>query len=329
MEIDTTFPTKLDTVSDVPEPLRSAFLESFPSGELTRLLVHSPAFTTREEKSPATVLAVTNSGWLLASETEEGGAQLAKSNFDDILFLELRSILLLGQLRICFGPTSSIIIQFDAVGDEYYCEAIELLLGGIDPARAGVAGKEQNEASMFADWPMKFRNEAKRYRPSGQRLLSATRWPAIFGELERQIVPAGALLITERELVLISDEKQSSGETSSETPSSAEATESGNERETPQNSEPLDEVTPAEMASDPMKKAEIDPSKLPADVYEFSEIITFIPRVRLASFQVHHQDHFCVLALQVHGTHGGAKLEINFPSEEEAAVLKTLEQWSL
>src|ERR1700740_2233971 len=165
MELNPTFPTKLDTVSDIPEPLRSALLESLPSGELIRLLVHSPAFPTGEEKSPATVLAVTNTGWLVASETEESGAKLDKSNFDDILFLDLRSILLLGQLRICFAATSSITIQFDAVGDENYFEAVELLLAGIDPARAAAAGKDRNEASMFADWPMKFRNEARRYRP--------------------------------------------------------------------------------------------------------------------------------------------------------------------
>jgi hypothetical protein len=325
MDIDTTFPTKLDTVSDTPEPLRSALLESLPSGETIRLLVHSPAFPTGEEKSPATVLAVTNSGWLLASETEEGGAKLDKSSFDDILFLELRSILLLGQLRICSAPTSSVTIQYDAIGDEYYCEAIDLLLSGIDPARAEATGKEQNEASMFADWPMKFRNEAKRYRPSGQRLLAATRWVAIFDEFQRQIAPAGALLITERELVLISDEKQSSAETSS----LAEATESGSVRETPQSSEPLEKVTSVEMASDPIEKTEVDPDKLPADVYEFSEIITYIPRERLASFQLHHQDRFWVLALEVHGKHGGVKLEINFPSEDETAVSKALEQWSL
>jgi hypothetical protein len=329
MEIDTTFPTKLDTVSDLPEPLRSALLESFPSGELIRLLIHSPAFPTGEEKSPATALAITNSGWLVASETEEGGTKLENSDFDDVLFLELRSILLLGQLRISFGAGFSQTIKFDAVGDDYYCEAIELLLAGIDPARPAAAEKDRNEALMFEGWPMKFRNEAKRYWPRGQRLLSATRWPAAFGELERQIVPAGALLITERELVLISEEKKSSPESSSEGPSSEEATESETERETPQSPEPIEQATPAETASDPVEKAEIDPDKLPADVYEFSEIITFIPRVRLASFQVHHQDHFCVLALQVHGTHGGAKLEINFPSPDETAVLKALGQWPL
>jgi hypothetical protein len=137
-------------------------------------------------------------------------------------------------------------------------------------------------------------------------------------------------LMTARELVIISDEKQSaSGEISSETLSSAEASESANERETVQSLGEVEGVTPDEMGSGPIEKPEIDPDKLPADVYEFSEIITFIPRVRLASFQMQHQDHFCVLALQLHGMHGGTKFEINLPSEEEAAVLKTFEQWSL
>jgi hypothetical protein len=322
MEIDTTFPTKLDTVSDVPEPLRSALLESLPSGELIRLLVHSPAFPTGEEKSPATVLVITNSGWLVASETEEGGAKLDKSNFDGILFLELRSVLLLGQLRICFAQASSITIQFDAVGDEYYREAIELLLGGIDPARAGGAGKEQNEALMFEGWPVKFRNEAKRYRPRGQRLLSATRWPAFFGDLQRQIAPASALLITERELVVISDEKVSSTELSPEAPSAEE-------RETRQQAEPQPEATLAETTLDPaIEKTEIDPEQFPGDVYEFSEIVTFIPRVRLADLHVRHQDQSCVLALQLHGARGEAKLEIVFPSAEETAVLKAMDKWS-
>jgi hypothetical protein len=318
MEIDTTFPTKLDTVSDVPEPLRNALLESFPSDGLARLLVHSPAFSTGEEKSPATVLVVTNSGWLVVSETEEGGAKLDKSNFEDVLFLELRSILLLGQLRICFAPTSSITIQFDAVGDEYYCEAIELLLGGIDPVRAGAAGKEQNEASILADWPMKFRNEAKRYRPSGQRLLTAVRWSAIVDELQRQIAPAGALLITERELVIISEENESSAELSPEAPAAEKL-------ETRQSAE----TTPPETGLDPaIERTEIDPANLPGDVYEFSEIVTFVPRIRLASSHVHHQDHSCVLALQLHGAHGEAKLEIVFPSAEETTVLQAMEQWS-
>src|SRR6266705_2978829 len=103
MEIDTLFPIKLDSVSDAPEPLRSALTESLPSGESVRFLVHAPTFTAEEEKSPATVLAVTNNGLFVALETGSGNASVAKSSFSDILFLEMKSVLLSGRLRIFFA----------------------------------------------------------------------------------------------------------------------------------------------------------------------------------------------------------------------------------
>jgi hypothetical protein len=163
MEIDTRFPTKLDTVSEAPEPLRSALLQSFPSGEPIPLLVHAPAFTTADEESAATVLAVTNDGWLLVSETENGAAAVEKSNFSETLYLELRSILLLGQLRICFAAVDksySATIKFETVEDHFYREAIEMILAGIDPALTGAVENGRSEDSTFEGWPMKIRNEA-------------------------------------------------------------------------------------------------------------------------------------------------------------------------
>ena len=212
MQIDTRFPTKLNTVSDAPEPLRSELVKSLPSKEPVRLLVYAPAFPTGEEKTPATLLAVTNRGWLVASETEEGGGALVKSDFSNTLFFELTSILLLGQLIISFsegGKARSVTINFERVEDEFYHEAIDLMLAGIEPARTAVGEKESNETSMFEAWPMKFRNEAQRYWPRGHRLLAAVQWPVD----QRQLAPAGALLMTERELVLISEGKKSSGRT--------------------------------------------------------------------------------------------------------------------
>lgn len=212
MEIDPRFPTKLSGISDAPEPLRSALVESFPSEESLLLIVHAPAFSTLGEKSPATVLAVTSNGWLIASETEDGGASVEKSDFSETLFLELTSILLLGQLRIYYatvGKSYSATVKFDTVGEEFYREAISLMLTGIDPALEAAAEKDLKDASMFDTWPMNFRDEAQRYWPKGQRLLAAMQWPAIFGGFQRELAPAGALLITQRELVLISEEKKS------------------------------------------------------------------------------------------------------------------------
>jgi hypothetical protein len=290
MEIDTRFPTKLEAVSDAPEPLRGALVESLPAGEPVGLLVHAPAFSTEDEKSPATVLAVTNTGWVVASETESGGASIDKSDFNDTLFFELKSILLSGQLKIYFAAVNtsrSVTIKFETVEDEFYRAAIELMLVGIDPALAGVGEKDRNEASMLDGWPMKVRNEAQRYWPSGQRFLAAINWPAIIGGSQGQLAPHGALLITERELVVISEEKESLLEHPQKSPSAGEAKEN------------------------------------------FGGIITLVPRVRLADFDVRHQEGFDVLALQVQTAHGGEKLEIIIPSDNEKAVSKAMKQMLL
>jgi hypothetical protein len=310
MQIDTRFPTKLDTVSDAPEPLRSELVKSLPSKEPVRLLVYAPAFPTGDEKSPATLLAVTNNGWLVASETEDGGAALVKSDFSNTLFFELTSILLLGQLIISFseaGKAHSVTINFERVEDEFYHEAIDLMLASIDPARTAVEEKDRNETSMFEAWPMKFRNEAQRYWPRGQRLLAAVQWPAN----QQQLAPACALLMTERELVLISEGKKSLAEPSPGTSSAAEEP-----KETPSAPESPETVNPTETPS------------VPGNVYEFAEIITFVPRVRLADFRVSHQESG-VLTLQLRASQGEEKLEITFPSDHENTVLKAMEQMML
>jgi hypothetical protein len=309
MKIDTRFPTKLDTVSDAPEPLRSELVKGLPSKEAVRLLVHAPAFPTGDEESPATLLAVANNGWFVASETADGGAALVRSDFSNTLFFELTSILLLGQLIIAFseaGNAHSVTINFERVEDQFYHEAIDLMLAGIDPAHPAVAGKDANETSMFDAWPMKFRNEAQRYWPTGQRMLAAIQWPAN----QRQLAPAGALLMTERELVLISEGKKSSADLS---PTDSSAEES---KETSSASVPPAAVNPIETTS------------VPGNVYEFADIITFVPRVRVADFQMSHQENG-VLTLQLQALQGGEKLEITFPSDHEDAVSKGMEQMML
>jgi hypothetical protein len=290
MEIDTRFPTKLNTVSDAPEPLQSALVKNLPSGEPVRLLVHAPAFAAEEEKSPATVLAVTNNGWLVASETEGGSAAVEKSDFSDTLLLELKSILLSGQLRISFAAQDKshfVTIKFETVEDEYYREAIDLILASIDPALTGVPKKDPNETSLFEGWPMKVRNEAQRYWPRGQRFLAAIQWPAVFGGPQGELTPAGALLITERELVVISEEKEFAAESRAEAPSALE---------------------PKEI---------------------FGGIVTFVPRVRLKDFRVSHLESFGVLALQLRAAHGGEKLEVMFPSDNEKAISQAMDQMLL
>ena len=280
MKIDARFPTKLDAIQDAPEPLRNALLENFPANESVRFLVHAPLFSTADERSSATVLAVTSNGWLVASVTEVGGVSVQKSNFRDTLLLELTSILLWGQLNIHFvaaGKSDIAVLRFDTVGENLYRDAIDLVLNGIDENPATAADNERDRAPIPEAWPVHFRNEAQRYRPKGQRLLAVTQWPAVISGFQRELSPAGALLVTEREVVLISEEKAS-------------------------------------------------PRQHAGDLHRFGGIITYFPIAQLKDFQLSHHERFEILALQVHATHGGEKLEVIFPADYEKVVSEAMEQ---
>src|ERR1700738_5158019 len=147
MNIDTRFPTKLVTIHEAPEPLRAALRYHIASPESVRLLVHAPILSTADERSSATVLAVTENEWLVASENEDGVVSVQKSNFSDTLFLELTSILLWGELKIYFataGKADSADLRFDTVGEELYREAIDLVLESIDQTGAPAADRDRN-----------------------------------------------------------------------------------------------------------------------------------------------------------------------------------------
>jgi hypothetical protein len=134
----------------------------------------------------------------------------------------------LGQLRICFAAgdkSYSVTNRFETVEDHFYREAIDLILAGVDPALTGAVEKGRSEAAMFEGWPMKIRNEAQRYWPRGQQFLAAIQiqWPAFFAVAQEQLAPASALLVTERELVVIAEEKEFLSERPPETPSAEES----------------------------------------------------------------------------------------------------------
>jgi hypothetical protein len=219
MDIDKNFPTKLTRVDDVPEPFLGALKDRMSSKEYVQSLIYSPAFSTLEDLPdgsapitpgkiivPANLLAVMADRWLVATE-EEDGIKVEEASFAETLFLELTSILLSGQLEICFaavGTYYAATLPFNTVGEEVYREAVDLILDGIDQTKSTSYGRNW---SLFRSWPLKFRTEAERYCPRGQRLTTATRWTCPNGELDHALCPSGAILITERELVFISEQK--------------------------------------------------------------------------------------------------------------------------
>ena len=285
---DTRFATKLDSIDDVPEPMRGALVEKVPFHESIRLLVHAPDpgplrgersvypprwsrmfVSTKQEESPisATLLAVTSEGWLVVSESEERNVSVEQCKFDDTLFLELTSLILWGELKIHFasvGTSYCAAMRFNTVTQELYREAIDLLLERIDQAPA--QGVSKVDEDIFENWPIEFRTAALRYRPKSQRILAAMRWPSVVDGLRRTLCAAGALLVTERELVLISQEK-----------------------------------TTGDIG-----------------------VITYFPLVRLWDFHISHQQRVSVLALEAHGKRGRERLEILFPADYAKALSKAI-----
>jgi hypothetical protein len=211
MDIDDRFASKAAKVEETPEPFRHALLEHLSSDERVNLLLYGPAFSTMDLKMPATVLALTNRRWLVVSEEEDGSPAVDDCNFGDTLLLELTSVLLSWQLKIDFikdGAARFSAIQFHgAMGaiDKLYFQAIELVLNGINEPPSGTLVKKENAATLLDGWPAEFRNAALRYLPNDRHLVSAIRWPAASSGFKRELAPAGALLLTARELEFIAE----------------------------------------------------------------------------------------------------------------------------
>jgi hypothetical protein len=280
MTLDLDEPTRLNTIDEAPAAFVRAFGDSFPSHTSVRLMIYAPGVIVEDVKLAATLLVLTNDAWFLASENGDGSVSLDKCSFSETLFLQITSIVLWGSFQIDYasvGTSYSAVIWFSTVGEEFYKEAVDFVLRRIDQAETPAIEESGALDSALESWPRHFRSQALRYRPARQRLLGMTLWPALLGGFRRELAPAAALLVFERELVLISDEKA---------PSWAED----------------------------------------GSAAKLGGIVTYFPLVRLADYHVSHQERFSVLALEVHASHGGEKLEILFPSDHEGQVLKALEQ---
>jgi len=204
------FSDRFRSIEETPEPFRQALLEIVPPQESVRLLVHSPPDFILGTRRPGTLLTVTDRRWLIVYENADETTTVAEASFTDTLLVELTTILLYGQLRLRYvGESSgrSAAVEFNTVWEEYYREAAHLVLHSIGDAPEGPASDREHVLSFLEDWPLKFLNAALRYLPPGHRLREAVHWPAVCGKWHRELAPAAALLLTDRAVLLISEEK--------------------------------------------------------------------------------------------------------------------------
>jgi hypothetical protein len=208
------FSSRLKTSDEAREPFRHVLQQELRAEDPAQLLIYTPSNETVKAKSPASVLTLTARGWLLAAETEDGNATVARSDFAHTLRVELTDILLYGALRISFvadGGAQSVTIEFNTVMQRYYDEAVQLVLDGMDGIEAPPLVAPAEWEPLLEPLPLKFRNAFLNFTPRGERLLALVQWPAVFGArrrcLQKELAPEAALALTDRELLLVSEEK--------------------------------------------------------------------------------------------------------------------------
>ena len=271
------FATRSLRIEDTPRPFREALLHRVDEGENIRHLIHSPAFATGKFRSLASLLCVTDKRWLIVLCEKDGSTTVGESTYDSILLVELTIILLSGQLKIDFvfkGEARSTALQFNTVMKRDYLRAIQDVLTAID----GVKGEEEKgdlrNTPILRDWPLKFRNMSILYAPGNSSLVDGVQWTEVYGLFHRQLSPAAAMLLTERYIVVIAEEK------------------------------------PGWLQFRPRAN--------------YGQIITYLPRNRLAKFQIRQAARFSLLELEGHRGDGGEKLVIMLPHDKEEAVSRLL-----
>jgi transposase InsO family protein len=209
----TRFPSRWATAEEAHEPFQSALQRELGKEGTTRLLVYTPPLETSAGRSAASVLAVTREGWLRVMETADGGTLTTRCDFEHTLLVELTIILLYGHLRIAFAAedtVQSVIFEFNAVREQPYRQAVWALLDGIRDATPGSTADNARNESLFSQLPLEFRYVLRASLLPGEQLLAVAHWPATLTNysrwFQRELAPAAMLALTDRLLMVISDE---------------------------------------------------------------------------------------------------------------------------
>lgn len=215
--LDDRFPSRLTALEEVPEPLRGAVCGLRPAPDRFRLLLFGPASRLAGQRASASLLAITDTGWLLARDAENGRATVAQGDFANTLRVELTCILLYGRLRIDFavaGRADSTFAEFNTVYEDEYRQAVQRLLDGMNGVPSGTSADSPTSCPLPESLPMKFRHAISRYQPVGQALRRVVYWPDVMQAnrrwWQRPLADEGLLALTDRTLTLMTGEPQRS-----------------------------------------------------------------------------------------------------------------------
>jgi hypothetical protein len=191
-------------------PFRETLMERVGATEKLRHLIYSPAFDTAKFRGLASVLCVTDQRWFIVLREDAGRVIVVESSYGATLLVELTIILLYGQLKIDYlqdGKAKSVLLHFNTVTQNMYSEAVKSILDAIDAHRDGVLTPKLSGTALLSGWPLKFRNFSILYTPQNSRLLDGVCWEEMRGVFGRELAPAAALVVTDRHIIVIAEEK--------------------------------------------------------------------------------------------------------------------------
>jgi hypothetical protein len=206
------FASCMKRLEDAPKPFREALSKSVRENEAVLGLIFSPAFRAGRFSTLASLLCMTDSRWLVVLLQSDGSITVDTASYETTLLLELTIILLYGQLKIDFvreRQVRSTVLQFNTVMKQIYCEALQDILDEIDHNVESKAESNWVRNEILRQWPIKFRNASIIYAPRSSRLLDGVQWNDIYGGFRRRLAPAAALVLTDRHLIVIAEEKPS------------------------------------------------------------------------------------------------------------------------
>jgi hypothetical protein len=204
------FAASVKCVTELSSPFREAIIDHVSETEAIHNLIYSPSFSTAKFWSPASVLCVTDQQWLIALRGKDGTVLVVQSSYNRTLSVELTFILLYGQLKMTYaagGEAKSAALQFNTVMHGTYADATQYILDTID-GREGVVMSSLNAGNkVVSGWPLKLRNFSLLYAPKNSQILDGVCWGEICVAFGRELAPAAALLLTDRHIVMIAEEK--------------------------------------------------------------------------------------------------------------------------
>ena len=204
------FATSAKRITELSSPFREAIMEQVGETEAVHDLIYSPAFNTAKFRSPASVLCVINQRWLIALLGEDRRIIVVQSSYDHTLSVELTLILLYGQLKMTYaanGEAKSVALQFNTVMHGTYARAIQHILDAIDQREEVATSSLPLGNLIVSAWPLKFRNFALLYAPKNSQFADGVCWEETRAPFGCELAPAAALLLTERHVVVIAEER--------------------------------------------------------------------------------------------------------------------------